>query len=211
MKNLSGTKEAIFDTFVKMTSDLGYENVTIRDIAENVGLKGASLYNHFESKGKMLECAYQYYAERQYDTRTSVDRMRKLIETARAEEIIAALSYTFETEDQKKYIRMILITKIIYMRLYQDPVANAIFAETHENNAEYVRSVLQHGINIGRLDPEFDIMTFADVLIGSKTIMGIRSFAGVDYVVGQLAEEGNILTLLARLLSVALIDTTDYK
>ena len=204
MSGLTGTKESIFDTFVEMTSKLGYENVSMRDIADKVGIKVASIYNHFETKGNILEQAYDYYTQNQYNNRKPSDEMKKLIETANAEEIVNAFSYTFVTEDQKKYVRMILITKIIYMRLFQDPRANAIFAEAYKNNTEYVLDILKHGININRIENSFDSETFAYVLIGSYHIMGIKAFADSAYSVGQLEQQTRIISLLACLLSAAL-------
>jgi AcrR family transcriptional regulator len=204
MGELSDTKELIFDVFVEMVSTIGYENVTTRDIAKRIGINAASIYYHFKSKENILEFAYDYYSLYQYDNRASVDVMKKLIETGNAEEIVFTFFYTFLTEDQKKYVRMILITKIIYMRLFQDPIANAIFTESHMDNSEYVISVLKHGVAVGRIDPGFDLETFADVLIGSMQIMGIKAFAGMAYTVGQLDQEKRILTLIARLLSTAL-------
>ena len=205
MSRLSGTKELIFDVFVGMTSELGYENVSMRELAGKVGIKVASIYNHFETKGKILEYAYNYYSEHQYDNRLSDDEMKKLIVTANAEEVVRKFFFTFESEDQKKYVRMVLITKIIYMRLFQDPIANRMFAESNANNADYVTSVLKHGISAGRIESSFDIDTFADIFIGAATIMGIKAFAGMEYKVGQLEQEKHILALLARLLSTAFI------
>ena len=204
MEELSGTKELIFDAFVEMISSLGYENVSMRDIAKKVGIRVASIYNHFETKAQILQCAYDYYSVRQFDNRKPIDEMKKLIETADTKEIVNTLFYTFITEDRKRYVRMILITKIIYMRLFQDPAANAMFSEANRNNAEYVINTLKHGIDIGRIESGFDIETFADVLIGAMTIMGIKAFAGADYKVSQLDQENRILELLARLLSSAL-------
>jgi AcrR family transcriptional regulator len=204
MSELSGTKEQIFDVFLEMTSNLGYENVSIRDITKKVGIKPSSLYNHFENKEKLLEFAYDYYTKHYYDNRKPIDVMKKFIETAGAEDIVRSFWFTFETDDKKKYTRMILITKIVYMRLFQDPVANAFFAESNANNAEFVSSILQHGINIGRIESNFDKKTFADVLIGSMTIMGIKAFAQTTYKVGQLAQEGDILSMLSRILATAI-------
>jgi len=204
MGKSSTTKEQIFDVFIEMASTFGYENVTTRDIAKKIGINAASIYYHFKSKEMILAYAYDYYLMYQYDNRKPVDVMKKLIETASAEEIVSTFFYTFVTEDQKKYVRMILITKIIYMRLFQDSTANTIFADNNINNAEYVIDILKHGIDIGRIAPDFDVETFADVLIGSMTIMGIKAFSGRDYVVGQLEQEKRILALLARLLSSAL-------
>lgn len=205
MDQLSGTKELIFDTFVEMTSALGYENVSMREIAKKVGIQGASIYNHFESKVKMLEFAYNYYSEHLYDNRKPADEIKELINTANAEEIIGALNYTFESTDKKKYMRMILITKIVYMRLFQDQMASKIFTETNKVNAEYVISILRYGIGMGRIAPDFDIEIFADVFIGAKEVMGIKAFADPAYVAGQLEWEPRILALFMRLFSSSLI------
>ena len=205
MNKISGTKELIFDVFVEMTSALGYENVSMRDIAKKVGIQGASIYNHFESKGKILEYAYDYYTEHLYDNRRPVGEMKKLVETASAEEIIAALAFTFESDDRKKYVRMILITKIIYMRLFHDPIANTVFTSTDKDNTEYVTSILEHGAAVGRIAPGFDIETFADVLVGAKEAMGIKAFASPSYVTGQLEREPRILALFMQLLSHSLL------
>jgi len=204
MDDFSGTKELIFDVFLEMTSNLGYENVTVRDITKKVGIKPGSMYNHFENKGKLLEYAYDYYSRHQYDNRKPLNVMKKFIETAGAEEIVKSLWYTFETDNRKKYVRMILITKIVYMRLFQDSVANAMFLDSNANNAEYVISILKHGISVGRIESGFDVNTFADVLIGSMSIMGIKAFAHASYKVGQLKQEGDILSLLSRVLATAL-------
>ena len=201
MTKFSGTKELIFDKFIEMTSSLGYENVSMRDIAEKVGIQVASIYSHFESKANILESIYGYYSEHLYDNRIPLDIMKKLMETGSAKEIVDKFSYTFETDDKKKYVRMILITKIVYMRLFQDPIANRVFTETNTNNADYIVSLLRYGIEIGRIDPDFDIEIFADVLIGAKEVMGIRAFSDPAYVTGQVEHEPRIMALFIRLMS----------
>ena len=204
MDELSGTKELVFDTFLEMTSALGYENVNVRDIAKKIGISVASIYYHFKSKREIIEYAYDYYDKRQYDNRKPLDEMKTMIETVSPRELVNTFFYTFLSEDRKKYVRMILITKIIYMRIFQDPIANKMFSENNRNNAEYVIDVLKHGIDIGRVDPDFDLPTFAGVLIGAMENMGIKAFADVEYIVGQLEQEKHILALLARLLSTAM-------
>jgi AcrR family transcriptional regulator len=204
MEELSGTKELILDAFVEMISSLGYENVSMRDIAGRVNIKGASIYNHFESKGKILEFVYEYYCKHQYDNRKPIESMKKLIETASMEELVPAFSYSFITEDQKMTRRMVLITKILYMRLYQDMAANAIFTEKSINNYEYVVGILKHGIEAGRIDPGFDVHTFADILIGSFVSMGMKAFSGANYKVGPLNEEERTTAMLSLILKTAL-------
>lgn len=44
------TKERILDQSLQLFSTYGYHAVSVRDIADAVGIKDSSLYNHFESK-----------------------------------------------------------------------------------------------------------------------------------------------------------------
>jgi hypothetical protein len=99
---------------------------------------------------------------------------------------------------------MIFITKIIYMRLFQDHLANKIFAETITNHTDYILGVLKHGIEVGRIDSGFDLRGFADILIGAMEVRGIRSFAGTINVEDRLDQGKPVLVLLARLLKTAL-------
>jgi len=205
MRELSGTKESIFDTFLEMTAAFGYENVSIRDIAAKVGINSASIYHHFESKEKLLQYAYDYHLKYQYDNRKSVDEMKNMLKASSPDEIIRAFAYTFESDDLKKYTRMILIVKIIYMRIFQEQKARVIFLEQHANNVEFISSVLKHGVHIGLIDPNFDIEAFAQVFVGSLEAMGMKAFAEPSYSVGQLEHEKLILKMVAQLYSTALV------
>ena len=205
MSKLSSTKEKIFDVFVEMTSTFGYENVTTRDIAKKIGINAASIYYHFESKEKILEFAYDYYLCHQFDNRTSMENAKKQLETASVDQIIPLLRYSFVSDDNKKYVRMVLITKIIYMRIFQDSIANKIFSQLNANSTNYVVAILQHGVDIGRISADFDLETFAELLVGSISMMGIQAFSDAKYKVEQLEREKHISAMLTRLLTTALI------
>ena len=205
MNEISETKERIFDTFIELSSIFGYENVTVRDVAKKVGINVASIYYHYDGKEKILESVYEYYENHYFDNRKPVEMMKQLIETAGADEMIAALARNYLTDDQKKYVRMILITKIVNMRLFQDTAANAMFNEHNADDMLYVTSILQHGADVGRIHPDFDIEAFAGVLIGSMVALGIEAFARPDYTVKQLDHEKRMLAMLSRLLATGLL------
>ena len=188
-----------------MISALGYENVTIREIAKKVNINAASIYYHYKSKEDILAHVYEYFDKHYFDTRIPVDKMQKLIETADAEEFIFAIARNYVSDDPKKHIRMILITKIIYMRLFQDSTANTMFLEHNIDDYAYVVEILQHGINIGRVHPDFDVEIFARVLTGSMMAMGIEAFADANYTVGLLDHEERVRTMMARLFNSALL------
>lgn len=50
-----GSRERILDVSAELFSTLGYAGTGLRQIADQVGIKPASLYHHFESKERILE------------------------------------------------------------------------------------------------------------------------------------------------------------
>ncbi len=57
----SNNKERIFDVSIDLFSEHGYDGVSIRQIAQNVGIKESSIYNHFKSKESILDSILEYY------------------------------------------------------------------------------------------------------------------------------------------------------
>ena len=55
------TKEKIFDVSIDLFSQYGYDGVSIRQIAKEVGIKESSIYNHYQSKESILESILSYY------------------------------------------------------------------------------------------------------------------------------------------------------
>ena len=48
-------KEKIFNVSVDLFSEHGYDGVSIRQIAREVGIKESSIYNHYPSKEAILD------------------------------------------------------------------------------------------------------------------------------------------------------------
>jgi AcrR family transcriptional regulator len=197
---LSGTKEMIFDKAIEMISSIGFENMSMRDLADSVGIKVASMYNHFPGKQEILDCIYDYYCQHVFDNRFSMEEAKRIMETGSREEIYKSMIYDFVTPDQKKYRRMLLITKIVIMRIFNDEQANKIFLNKNcSEPAVYARGLLEYGISIGRLE-SFDTDTYVTFMIGQMLFMGIKAYARPDYVVQQLDEEVGIHKMLMEFL-----------
>ena len=211
MNEFYGTKGRIFDAFIEMTGTLGYEKVTVRDIAVRIGVSSATVYHYYRNKGAILKHAYEYFLRHYFDNRTPFDKMIKLIETGDAEEIFAAFFRSYESEDNQEYIRMMLINKIVYMRLFQDKTAREMFVRNNADDTKYLVGILQHGIDIGRIYPDFDIETFAFVLVNSQVAMGIDAYVRPDYTLAELVEKKRILEMLSRLFKTGLIPPTVSK
>ena len=55
------TKEKIFEVSIDLFSQYGYDGVSIRQIAREVGIKESSIYNHYPSKESILDDILNYY------------------------------------------------------------------------------------------------------------------------------------------------------
>ncbi|MBE6505085.1 MAG: TetR/AcrR family transcriptional regulator [Methanobrevibacter sp.] len=55
------TKNKILEVSIDLFSEFGYDNVSMRQIAREVGIKESSIYNHYKSKESILETILDYY------------------------------------------------------------------------------------------------------------------------------------------------------
>lgn len=58
-----GNKEKIFNISIELFSKYGYDGVSIRKIAGEVGIKESSIYNHYKSKEAILDEILNYYID----------------------------------------------------------------------------------------------------------------------------------------------------
>jgi AcrR family transcriptional regulator len=196
----TATKEIIFDKAIDMIATVGFESMSMRDLAEAAGIKVASVYNHFSSKHEILVNIYDYYCRHVFDNRPPIEQSKRVIESGSREEIYKTITYDFTSADEKKYRRMVHIVKIIMMRIFNDERARHIFVQLNcTESAVYVKELLEYGISIGRFE-QFDTDTYINFLIGQTFFMGIKAFTTPGYFAHQLKEEVNIGKMLMEFL-----------
>ena len=61
------TKQRIINESLKLFSKAGYDGVSMRDIASAVGIKGASIYNHFKGKEDIFQAIFDEMTLRYQD------------------------------------------------------------------------------------------------------------------------------------------------
>lgn len=57
------TKDKIMNVSIDLFSQFGYDGVSVRQIASEVGIRESSIYNHFKSKEEILKAIMEYYIE----------------------------------------------------------------------------------------------------------------------------------------------------
>lgn len=144
-----GTRKIIFDSAIELFTLHGYENVSIKDIADKVGIRQSTIYNHFKSKQDILDTIYNYYCHYYLADRPSLEDMEPVLRDGSLMDIIKRIRYSFK-EDYEQ--RMSDITKIVFRRNAIDDRAREIAQSlTVKEGINYVEAVFNRAIEIGRL------------------------------------------------------------
>ncbi|MCX7773999.1 MAG: TetR/AcrR family transcriptional regulator [Clostridia bacterium] len=134
------TKEKILETAITLFAERGYNDVSVRDITREVGIKESSLYNHFSSKQKILEAIYEDLIKNFETATVSEEVIARMIEKMTPEEFL-----TLSAENFDRYLgdpRLIKIWRIISIERFRDERANAFFKKYLIDNAlEYQSKV----------------------------------------------------------------------
>ncbi len=77
---MQSTKQKILEITIDLFSKYGFKEVTMRQIASEVGIKASSLYKHFESKEDLLESIFAFFREKLRQTELEVPEFRSLRE-----------------------------------------------------------------------------------------------------------------------------------
>lgn len=159
-----GTKKEVFDKAIELFMLRGFENVSIKDIADAVGLSQSSIYNHFLSKQDILDTVYDFFSEHFLSEKPTLDDIEPILQKGSLLDIVWSVWYEFGGEYIN--VKMLEITKIIYQRQGIDERARKlVISLIYDNGINFVETVFNRAIEIGRLAP-FDVRTLA-VLINS--------------------------------------------
>lgn len=180
---LSGRKEIIFDAAVALFAQKGYENVSMRTVAQNSGIRVSSIYNHFASKGEILEAIYQYFIDHMFDSSLTVEELRRSGHETTLTSIMQAANWSFRSLPPKMFQRMNGINRLIYTRMLHDLRANQVFREhLLKRHKKRRKEVFEYARALGLIASEADIDELAELLVFVRlmiTIVGLaRTFAG---------------------------------
>lgn len=110
------TKDKIFDTTLDLFSKKGYDSVSVRTIASEVGIKESSIYNHYSSKKDILMSILNYFEEYFKGNPLDDENIRKLLEE-NPEEFYHQGSEMFKQQIFEE--KILKIMKLIFVQMYQ--------------------------------------------------------------------------------------------
>jgi len=101
MDDLSKTKERILLVSTILFAEKGFAAVSMRDLAESIGIKPASLYNHFEGKESLWDAVlehtlelYLLYFEHLEQALSQVDTFEVMLDTILSEPMKMSNTFT---------------------------------------------------------------------------------------------------------------------
>ena len=123
------TKDKILSASVKLFSEKGYDATSVRDIAQEVGIKSSSLYNHYKSKEDILQEIFVLFKNDIEQIKFDEDKLLNQVYSIGIEEffIRGAVNYIHIADDFRKS----RIWSIISMEQYRNKkAADLILNET---------------------------------------------------------------------------------
>ena len=126
----------------------------MRKLASSVGIREASLYNHFPSKKAILEYILEYYTQRMHGF--FVDNLSALKEAPTVDNIMSCLTIYFPEDEAKNFFQRLCV---ILQEQYRNPTVREYVSEsiilTSEQVVKRIVNTLKEA-NILRQDTDPD-------------------------------------------------------
>lgn len=173
------TKKKILDKALELFAAQGYDSVSVGEIAQAVGIKAPSLYNHYPSKQAIFDAIVDATAK-QYETDTDkvdihvqnsaqdIPVFTEITEEALFEKVRQIFEYSLHNETISRFRKMMTIEQ------FRSPDLAALYSRRYvERLVEYHAGIFRALISAGEImaaDPETLSMTYVAPVL---TLIGI--------------------------------------
>lgn len=137
----SGTKQAILDAALDLFSVRGFEETSVAQIADAVGIRKASLYSHFTGKQDILDALLQQvqtqyqkhsiFAQSKWNAEALAQKGRNLTVDSAVAEILGHIRYILHDPQISKARRLLMIEQ------FRNPALAEL--QTKQNYADILR------------------------------------------------------------------------
>ena len=156
------TKERILNASAKLFSQNGYSEVSMRDIAREVGIKAASIYNHFDSKKAIRDTLFEFYDAQWTAAEPNVDELLRLAEDEPPDVVLMKMLFDWDTPEMQTLMNRIYVIASREAMINPDGI-DLIKNLVIERVKVLPRAILQHLSDLGKIEP-MDIEAFLIIL-----------------------------------------------
>lgn len=155
------TKKRIFEAAIDLFAQKGFNATSMREIAENVGIKKASMYSHYKSKDEIIDCAFQYFKKELVKMRPPEVRNLEKIDEITPEIFRQRVNLTlnlFKDPKMEKIFRILLNEQFMDERA-KIIVLQYLIREPYFFSKEVLEIMVNKGI-ISKIDSDIKAMEF---------------------------------------------------
>jgi AcrR family transcriptional regulator len=165
-------RKQIIETLRKIIIKYGSEHVTVRRLAEEIGVSAGAIYRHFKSKREVLLFLVDYIeenligdVEKSYPIKNPLELLSKI-----SRELLSSI-------EQRKGVSFLVIAEIISLG---DKRLNRKISEVLNSFLDHIKQVILAGIKSGEIREDIDVdmaaTTFFGMLQGLVTIWSLNGF-----------------------------------
>ena len=173
------TKKKILDKALELFAAQGYDSVSVGEIAQAVGIKAPSLYNHYPSKQAIFDAivdatAKQYEADTDkadihvQNSARDIPVFTEITKEALFEKVRQIFEYSLHNETISRFRKMMTIEQ------FRSPELAALYSRRYvERLVEYHADIFRALISVGEItaaDPETLSMTYVAPVL---TLIGV--------------------------------------
>lgn len=185
MKTLTGRQHEILNAALDIMADRGIQRMTIKNLAEAVGVSEPALYRHFRSKFDILMSILSWY--RQFIRDIIVNR--HLPDTTVMERIGYFYDAMFASFIERPAVSMVIFSEDLFhydKRLSKE--VNGIIEMTHD----HIHTLLRNGVRNGSVRRDIPSKQLAWIVMGTMRLLITKwRIAGYSF---DLAGEGRRMT-----------------
>ncbi len=149
------TRDQILEQALKLFSEKGIKETTIRDIAKAVGITEGAIYRHFDSKDQIVYELFDMYSQKLYEKIEKVLKKTTLDAEAKFKKVVDVfLEFAFRNPDAFKYLNLFHYLRGKEVRKFSKIPFTLI--------KEMITDLYNSGIL--RTDPEYALAVFTGTL-----------------------------------------------
>lgn len=145
-------KEEIIYATLELAAENGMKGVSMSQIADKVGIKAPSLYNHFRSKDEMIKAMYSFLRDQaQVGSSGGTPDYSKLADKSTEEILLGSISEYMGIVTNKY---MLQFFKVLYSERTTNPIAATIIIEETERMLQSTRNMFYALVVHGKIKNE---------------------------------------------------------
>ena len=160
MKEFTDRQIEIMEAATNRISKYGIQNLTIKTLAEDIGLSEPALYRHFKSKNEILLCLLEYFKT---EMKNRIQSIPLKATDTEADKLRAIFNSQLQTFVSKPAIVSVIFAESIFH--YEEKLSNKV-SEIMDMMQNYVKNNIKQGQESGQYNKLMGASTLTTILIG---------------------------------------------